>query len=292
MNKEWPVEKIAISFLLLVLAAMVLLGYSYPVRFYGLSLPADYHPAVGLAFVLFSLAGLLPAVRHRIVSFLQSACDPDEKPLFRSSHIFIFSLVAAVFTLVCPNVNPMMGDGPIYLYDVDQYYSPDEFMFGIKTPFCILDTALHHLLFLATGKELYPYLSSSTRAYFVWSMVSAVGTFVFFIFLFRVIPVLTPDRSRAKALTAVALTLGTMAIFSGYIEYISLRVALLMIYLWVAVRMKRPEAARAVGQALGRNPLAIIVPCHRVVASSGKLGGFGGGVEMKRYLLRLEASSN
>ena len=63
-------------------------------------------------------------------------------------------------------------------------------------------------------------------------------------------------------------------------------------YLWVAEQMKRPRAVRAVGQALGRNPLAIIVPCHRVVASSGKLGGFGGGVEIKRYLLWLEASVN
>ncbi|MFC2056836.1 methylated-DNA--[protein]-cysteine S-methyltransferase [Chloroflexota bacterium] len=63
-------------------------------------------------------------------------------------------------------------------------------------------------------------------------------------------------------------------------------------YLWVAEQMKRPEAVRAVGQALGRNPLAIIVPCHRVVASSGKLGGFTGGVEMKRYLLWLETSAN
>ncbi len=63
-------------------------------------------------------------------------------------------------------------------------------------------------------------------------------------------------------------------------------------YLWVAKQIKKPGAVRAVGQALGRNPLAIIIPCHRVVASDGKLGGFGGGVEMKRHLLCLEASAN
>ena len=63
-------------------------------------------------------------------------------------------------------------------------------------------------------------------------------------------------------------------------------------YLWVAKHVSRPGAARAVGQALGRNPLAIIIPCHRVVASDGRLGGFGGGVELKRYLLWLEASAN
>ena len=63
-------------------------------------------------------------------------------------------------------------------------------------------------------------------------------------------------------------------------------------YLWVAKQIKRPRAARAVGQALGRNPLPIIVPCHRVVASDGSLGGFGGGLEMKQHLLCLEASAN
>ena len=61
-------------------------------------------------------------------------------------------------------------------------------------------------------------------------------------------------------------------------------------YGWVASQIKKPGAARAVGQALGRNPLAVIVPCHRVVASDGKLGGFGGGLDLKRHLLRLEAS--
>ena len=63
-------------------------------------------------------------------------------------------------------------------------------------------------------------------------------------------------------------------------------------YAWVAEQIKRPQAVRAVGQALSKNPLPIIVPCHRVVASDGKLGGFSGGVEMKRYLLSLEASAS
>jgi|ETNmetMinimDraft_2_1059921.scaffolds.fasta_scaffold53765_2 methylated-DNA-[protein]-cysteine S-methyltransferase len=63
-------------------------------------------------------------------------------------------------------------------------------------------------------------------------------------------------------------------------------------YAWVAEQIRTPRAARAVGSALGKNPLPVIVPCHRVVASDGKLGGFGGGVEMKRYLLSQEASAS
>lgn len=60
-------------------------------------------------------------------------------------------------------------------------------------------------------------------------------------------------------------------------------------YRWVAREAGRPLGARAAGQAMGRNPVPIIIPCHRVVASGGKLGGFGGGLEMKKYLLALEA---
>lgn len=60
-------------------------------------------------------------------------------------------------------------------------------------------------------------------------------------------------------------------------------------YTWVAEQIKQPGAVRAVGQALSRNPLPIIVPCHRVLTINGKLGGYSGGVEMKRYLLWLEA---
>jgi len=52
----------------------------------------------------------------------------------------------------------------------------------------------------------------------------------------------------------------------------------------------RPRAQRAVGAALGRNPLPIIVPCHRVVGGDGKLVGFSGGVDCKRWLLAHEAS--
>jgi len=62
-------------------------------------------------------------------------------------------------------------------------------------------------------------------------------------------------------------------------------------YAWVAEQIEKPRALRAVGQALGRNPLPIIVPCHRVVASNGGLGGFTGGIEVKKRLLYLEGSA-
>ncbi len=63
-------------------------------------------------------------------------------------------------------------------------------------------------------------------------------------------------------------------------------------YTWVAEQIKRQGAVRAVGQALTRNPLPVIVPCHRVLNIDGKLGGYSGGVETKRQLLFLEASAS
>ncbi|MFQ6122899.1 MAG: methylated-DNA--[protein]-cysteine S-methyltransferase [Dehalococcoidales bacterium] len=62
-------------------------------------------------------------------------------------------------------------------------------------------------------------------------------------------------------------------------------------YAWVAKQIKQPKALRAVGQALSRNPLPIIVPCHRVIASNSGLGGFSGGIEMKKRLLHLEGAT-
>ncbi len=62
-------------------------------------------------------------------------------------------------------------------------------------------------------------------------------------------------------------------------------------YGWVAERIGRPRACRAVGTALARNSLSIIVPCHRVIAADGRCGGFSGGDRMKKQLLRREGMS-
>jgi methylated-DNA-[protein]-cysteine S-methyltransferase len=56
----------------------------------------------------------------------------------------------------------------------------------------------------------------------------------------------------------------------------------------LAKQLGNPRATRAVGAANGRNPVSIIVPCHRVIGSSGKLTGFAGGLETKAHLLSLE----
>jgi methylated-DNA-[protein]-cysteine S-methyltransferase len=60
-------------------------------------------------------------------------------------------------------------------------------------------------------------------------------------------------------------------------------------YGWLAEKIREPYSARAVGRAMGLNPVPIIVPCHRVVASDGTLGGFGGGLSLKKWLLAHEA---
>jgi O-6-methylguanine DNA methyltransferase len=59
-------------------------------------------------------------------------------------------------------------------------------------------------------------------------------------------------------------------------------------YAWVAQKAGSPKAARAAGQALGKNPYAPDVPCHRVVASTGSIGGYSGGIMKKKRLLKKE----
>ena len=59
-------------------------------------------------------------------------------------------------------------------------------------------------------------------------------------------------------------------------------------YQWIANRIGNPSAVRAVGAANGRNPISIIIPCHRVIGKHGNLTGYGGGLEVKQRLIQLE----
>jgi methylated-DNA-[protein]-cysteine S-methyltransferase len=63
-------------------------------------------------------------------------------------------------------------------------------------------------------------------------------------------------------------------------------------YAELAAMAGSPRASRAVGSAMATNPVPIVVPCHRVLRTGGALGGYGGGLDVKRYLLALEAGGN
>ncbi len=69
----------------------------------------------------------------------------------------------------------------------------------------------------------------------------------------------------------------------GEIPYGELRT-----YKWIADEIGNPRAVRAVGNAVGKNPVPPIIPCHRVIRSDGKLGGFSSGISLKKWLLKLE----
>ncbi|MFA5339896.1 MAG: MGMT family protein [Candidatus Omnitrophota bacterium] len=59
-------------------------------------------------------------------------------------------------------------------------------------------------------------------------------------------------------------------------------------YAWVAEKIGKPKATRAVAQALHRNPWPLFIPCHRVIESNGKIGGYAYGIELKRLFLSME----
>ncbi|MBN2336228.1 methylated-DNA--[protein]-cysteine S-methyltransferase [Candidatus Bathyarchaeota archaeon] len=71
-------------------------------------------------------------------------------------------------------------------------------------------------------------------------------------------------------------------------EIIKIPYGRLTSYGLIAKSIGKPNASRAVGNAVGQNPLSIVIPCHRVVWSNGGIGGFGGGLERKRFLLNVE----
>jgi O-6-methylguanine DNA methyltransferase len=99
-------------------------------------------------------------------------------------------------------------------------------------------------------------------------------------------------RGEASDLAAVALDMDGVPPFHRRVYAVARNIppGATLAYGEIAARIGAPGAARAVGQALGRNPFAIIVPCHRVLAAGGKVGGFSanGGVTTKRRLLAIE----
>ncbi len=62
-------------------------------------------------------------------------------------------------------------------------------------------------------------------------------------------------------------------------------------YKEMAIKLGNPRASRAVGQANNRNPIPIIIPCHRVIGSDGSLMGYGGGINIKKYLIEFESNN-
>jgi methylated-DNA-[protein]-cysteine S-methyltransferase len=99
-------------------------------------------------------------------------------------------------------------------------------------------------------------------------------------------------RGEGSDLSAIALDMDRVPAFHRRVYEIarSIPPGATVSYGEIAVRLGVPNAARAVGQALGRNPFAILVPCHRVVAASGQLTGFSanGGITTKLHLLSIE----
>ena len=90
----------------------------------------------------------------------------------------------------------------------------------------------------------------------------------------------------------VPLDLSQGTVFQRQVWRVLLRVPYgkLRSYQWVAARVGGPQYARAVGNAVGANPIPVVIPCHRIVSQDATLGGFSGGLSMKRKLLSLEGT--
>lgn len=97
------------------------------------------------------------------------------------------------------------------------------------------------------------------------------------------------DGARATFTLPLDLASGTPFQQAVWQALLQIPIATTRSYAAIGAQLGRPTAARAVGTAVGRNPLSIVVPCHRVVGSNGALTGYAGGLDRKAHLLALEA---
>ncbi len=95
------------------------------------------------------------------------------------------------------------------------------------------------------------------------------------------------NHKRRSFATPIA-ALGTPMQEKVWAALIHIPYAITKSYSDIALAIRNPKAVRAVGTAIGKNPLVIIIPCHRVISKNGSLGGYGGGLQRKQQLLALE----
>lgn len=95
-------------------------------------------------------------------------------------------------------------------------------------------------------------------------------------------------KGKRQAFDMPLLLVGTEFQKSAWQELLKIPYGTTITYADLAARLGRPNAVRAVANANGANAISIFAPCHRVVGSNGTLGGYGGGIEAKRFLLGLE----
>jgi methylated-DNA-[protein]-cysteine S-methyltransferase len=97
-------------------------------------------------------------------------------------------------------------------------------------------------------------------------------------------------RRKRVSFSDIPLDLGSPTPFQLAVWHASSRIpqGQTRTYKWIAHEIRNPAAVRAVGNALGKNPLPILIPCHRVIRTDASLGGFTAGLELKRRLLALE----
>lgn len=98
-------------------------------------------------------------------------------------------------------------------------------------------------------------------------------------------------QGKRKKFSVPILLQGTIWQSLVWQKLLSIPYGSVIAYQDLAAALAKPQAARAIGGAVNKNPLAIIVPCHRVVGSKGDLVGYAGGIDKKQYLLGLEAGS-
>jgi len=103
---------------------------------------------------------------------------------------------------------------------------------------------------------------------------------------------LTEYFNGKRKVFTIKIKIGTSPFYKKALEEVSkIPYGRTTTYSEIAQKLNNPKAARAIGTANARNPLPIIIPCHRIITKNGKLGGYAGGLKMKKYLLEFEKNN-
>ncbi|MBN2287705.1 MAG: hypothetical protein JXQ83_00135 [Candidatus Glassbacteria bacterium] len=248
MKQGRLVEKIALSYLLIALAAVALASVFFPVRGWGLSLPVGYPLPVAAGFFAVSLLGAVPLVRARLARFLEPSTGPG--PVMSAvawRHVIVSGLAAGAAAFCLTVRCPLMGDGIDHIYN---YFLRTGEGWSIHRHYHFFSTVLlgwHSLLFGGLVPGVLDGAAAPERAFLVWSLTVGLGAGGFVIGLLRLAPVLAGNRPAAKPLLALVLTSGTMVLFSGFIEVTVMLGAALVFFLLAGCRLlEKPGATWAV----------------------------------------------
>ena len=221
-NLKWI--KISFSIYLFTFLSIVTLAiYNNNLYFYGFTLPSA-RGSISLAIYYgLAIVGLAALFNRRFAEIL----TPFDKLRINGTITIVFIALVVVVQLSSNMVDPLMGDGTMFLYEFHKYFDHRVVDFGIKSPFDIFIKLFSYILDLLQDKTKIDFRVNELS----WRINTALGTILFLLFLPRLIKLTTDNIKLASYKFVLIIVLGTMAAYTNFVEFIPLRLAFFILFL-------------------------------------------------------------